>query len=82
MLQSSHNLQPTSKARILIIDDDKSFREALAESIRDFGHDVALIMSLVIDHYGLLRVQEHPCSLLRILRALLMIGGVTLISKF
>jgi DNA-binding NtrC family response regulator len=27
-------------ARILIIDDDKSFREALAESIRDFGHDV------------------------------------------
>jgi DNA-binding NtrC family response regulator len=27
-------------ARILIIDDDKSFREALAESIRDFGHSV------------------------------------------
>jgi DNA-binding NtrC family response regulator len=27
-------------ARILIIDDDKSFREALAESIRDFGYDV------------------------------------------
>jgi DNA-binding NtrC family response regulator len=27
-------------ARILIIDDDKSFREAVAESIRDFGHDV------------------------------------------
>jgi DNA-binding NtrC family response regulator len=27
-------------ARILIIDDDKPFREALAESIRDFGHDV------------------------------------------
>jgi len=27
-------------ARILIIDDDKSFREALAESVRDFGHDV------------------------------------------
>jgi DNA-binding NtrC family response regulator len=27
-------------ARVLIIDDDKSFREALAESIRDFGHDV------------------------------------------
>jgi CheY-like chemotaxis protein len=27
--------------RILIIDDDKSFRQALADSIRDFGHDVA-----------------------------------------
>jgi CheY-like chemotaxis protein len=27
-------------ARILIIDDDKSFREALGEAVRDFGHDV------------------------------------------
>jgi DNA-binding NtrC family response regulator len=27
-------------ARVLIIDDDKPFREALAESVRDFGHDV------------------------------------------
>jgi two-component system NtrC family response regulator len=27
-------------ARILIIDDDKSFREAVAESIRDFGHEI------------------------------------------
>src|SRR6266404_656285 len=27
-------------ARILIIDDDKTFRKALAESVRDFGHDV------------------------------------------
>jgi CheY-like chemotaxis protein len=27
-------------SRILIIDDDKSFREALAESVRDFGHEV------------------------------------------
>ena len=27
-------------ARILIIDDEKPFREALAESVRDFGHDV------------------------------------------
>jgi DNA-binding NtrC family response regulator len=27
-------------ARVLIIDDDESFREALAESVRDFGHEV------------------------------------------
>jgi two-component system, NtrC family, response regulator len=27
-------------ARILVIDNDKPFREALAESVRDFGHDV------------------------------------------
>jgi PleD family two-component response regulator len=32
--------QARSMARILIIDDDKPFREALAESVRDFGHDV------------------------------------------
>jgi len=42
----------------------------------------ALIMSLAIDHYGLLRVQEHPCSFLRVLGAVLMVGGVSLISKF
>jgi DNA-binding NtrC family response regulator len=30
-------------ARILIIDDDDSFREALAEAIRDLGHDVVLV---------------------------------------
>jgi DNA-binding NtrC family response regulator len=31
---------PYCMARILIIDDDKPFREALAESVREFGHDV------------------------------------------
>jgi transporter family-2 protein len=41
-----------------------------------------LLMSLAIDHYGLLRMPEHPISWLRALGAILMIGGVTLISKF
>lgn len=42
----------------------------------------ALVMSIVIDHFGLLRVEEHPCSVWRILGSVLMIAGVTLISKF
>ena len=42
----------------------------------------ALIMSLVIDHFGLLRVEVHQCSILRIVGAVFMVGGVTLISKF
>jgi transporter family-2 protein len=42
----------------------------------------ALIMSIVIDHFGLLRVEVHSCSLWRVVGAVLMIAGVTLISKF
>jgi len=42
----------------------------------------ALIMSLPIDHFGLLRVEVHQLNLWRGLGALLLIGGVTLIAKF
>lgn len=42
----------------------------------------ALIMSLAIDHFGLLRVEVHQFNLWRGLGALLLIGGVTLIAKF
>jgi len=42
----------------------------------------ALIMSLVIDHFGMFRMAPHPLSMLRVVGAALMIGGVTLISKF
>ena len=42
----------------------------------------ALLMSLAIDHFGLLRVDAHPFNLWRGLGALLLIGGVTLIAKF
>jgi len=42
----------------------------------------ALIMSLAIDHFGLLRVEVHQFNLWRGLGALLLLGGVTLIAKF
>ena len=42
----------------------------------------ALATSIVIDHFGLLRMAPHPASLWRIVGAGLMVGGVTLTSKF
>jgi bacterial/archaeal transporter family-2 protein len=42
----------------------------------------ALITSLVVDHFGWFRMQVHPISLWRILGGLLMVAGVTLISRF
>ena len=42
----------------------------------------ALIMSLLIDHFGWLRVHPHPISLGRVLGGLLLISGVALIAKF
>ena len=42
----------------------------------------ALIASLVIDHFGLLRMDVHPMSWLRTAGAALLVAGVVLISKF
>jgi transporter family-2 protein len=42
----------------------------------------ALIASIVIDHFGFLNVQIHQCSPWRVVGAVLMIFGVTLITKF
>ncbi len=42
----------------------------------------ALIMSLLIDHFGLFRMDLHPLNAYRIVGALLLVGGVTLIAKF
>ncbi|MGA7132678.1 MAG: DMT family transporter [Mycobacterium sp.] len=42
----------------------------------------ALIMSLLVDHFGWLRVDPHPISLGRVIGGLLLISGVALISKF
>lgn len=42
----------------------------------------ALIASLVIDHFGWFRMNSHPVSPLRLLGGALLIGGVSLITKF
>jgi transporter family-2 protein len=42
----------------------------------------ALISSLLIDHFGLLRVEQHSLNVLRVIGGVLLIGGVTLIAKF
>jgi transporter family-2 protein len=42
----------------------------------------SLIMSIAIDHYGLFRMPTHSVNIWRVLGAVLMIGGVTLISRF
>lgn len=42
----------------------------------------ALIMSLVVDHFGWFRMAHHPVNGWRILGGLLLVGGVSLIAKF
>ena len=42
----------------------------------------ALIMSLVIDHFGWLRVETHPITPGRAIGGVLLVFGVALISKF
>lgn len=42
----------------------------------------ALIASLLIDQFGLFRMEVHPLNIGRIAGALLMIGGITLIARF
>ena len=41
-----------------------------------------ILASLAIDHFGLLRMEQHSMNPMRFLGAALMVGGVTLISKF
>lgn len=41
-----------------------------------------IIASLAIDHFGLLRMEQHAMNPWRALGAALMIGGVALIAKF
>ena len=41
-----------------------------------------ILASLAIDHFGLLRMEQHSMNHWRALGAVLMVGGVTLIAKF
>lgn len=41
-----------------------------------------IIASLVIDHYGLLNMPEHPISIPRVIGGALMVVGISLISRF
>ena len=47
-----------------------------------FTVTAALIMSLLIDHFGWFRMEHHPLNIWRTLGGVLLIGGVTLIAKF
>lgn len=47
-----------------------------------FTVTAALLTSLAVDHFGWLRMQQHPINLWRALGGVLLIGGITLIAKF
>ena len=42
----------------------------------------ALIMSLIIDHFGWFRLQPHPLNLGRLIGGVLLVAGVTLVARF
>jgi len=42
----------------------------------------ALITSILVDHFGWFRMDPHPVNVWRILGGVLLIGGVSLISKY
>ena len=48
----------------------------------DFTVRAALITSLLIDHFGWFRMQQHPLNAGRIVGGLLLVGGISLIAKF
>jgi transporter family-2 protein len=42
----------------------------------------ALIASIVIDHFGLLRMPVHPMNALRLIGALLLVAGIALVARY
>jgi bacterial/archaeal transporter family-2 protein len=41
-----------------------------------------VVVSIIIDHFGIIGVDKHPANIGRIIGAALMIGGVLLVGKF
>lgn len=46
-----------------------------------FTVTAALITSLLIDHFGWLRMQRHPLNAGRVIGGVLLVGGISLIAK-
>ena len=42
----------------------------------------ALVTSLVVDHFGWFRMDQHPLNVWRVVGGILLVGGVSLIAKF
>lgn len=53
-----------------------------AGSFMGFTVSSALIMSLIVDHFGWFRMNAHPMNLWRAMGCLLLVGGITLVAKF
>jgi len=53
-----------------------------AGSFVGFTVTAALIISLLIDHFGWFRMQPHSLNAGRIFGGVLLVGGVSLIAKF
>jgi bacterial/archaeal transporter family-2 protein len=47
-----------------------------------FTVTAALITSLLIDHFGWFRMQPHPLNVGRAIGGVLLVGGISLITKF
>lgn len=46
-----------------------------------FTVSAALVSSVVIDHFGWLRMETHPVTALRVVGVVLLVGGVALIAR-
>jgi transporter family-2 protein len=42
----------------------------------------ALVTSLVVDHFGWFRMDQHPLNIWRVVGGILLVAGVSLIAKF